>query len=75
MLQSQPDQKPDIIITSDASGKWGCGAFCDQKWFQLEWPRHLEATHITVKELIPIVLVACSSVGKRVARPVSQSSL
>ena len=30
--------------------------FCDQKCFQLEWPRHLEATHITVKELIPIVL-------------------
>ena len=58
MIQSQSEQKPDIIITSDASGKWGCGAFCVQRWFQLEWPRHLEATHITVKELIPIVLGA-----------------
>ena len=58
MIQSQSEQKPDIIITSDASGKWGCGAFCAQRWFQLEWPRHLEATHITVKELIPIVLGA-----------------
>ena len=24
-------------VTSDASGKWGCGAFCGKEWFQLSW--------------------------------------
>ena len=58
MLRSQTEQKPDIIITSDASGKWGCGAFWNQRWFQLEWSDCLGSAHITIKELIPIVLGA-----------------
>ena len=58
MLRSQTEQKPDIIITSDASGRWGCGAFWNQRWFQLEWSDCLGSAHITIKELIPIVLGA-----------------
>ena len=45
---------PAGMITSDASGGWGCGAFTSKgEWFQLEsW----DAVHITVKELLPIVI-------------------
>ena len=41
---------------SVVSGKWGCGAFSE--WFQLRWPAELQDCHITVKELVPIVLAA-----------------
>lgn len=44
-------------ITSDASGSWGCGAFSSSgEWFQLELPESWHAVHITVKELLPVVL-------------------
>ena len=44
-------------ITSDASGSWGCGAYtCSGEWFQLKWPKRWHHYHITVKELLPIVL-------------------
>ena len=33
-----PLQRVLLQITSDASGSWGCGAFCDAHWFQLPWP-------------------------------------
>lgn len=47
-------------VISDASGKWGCGAFCDDKWFQLRWPDTIQETHITIKELVPIVLAVAA---------------
>ena len=44
-------------VTSDASGSWGCGAFASTgEWFQLKWPDHWQERHITVKELLPVVL-------------------
>ena len=44
-------------ITSDASGHWGCGAFTGTgKWFQYQWPGEWDTVHITVKELLPIVV-------------------
>lgn len=49
---------PGVQLTSDASGKWGCGAFYDTHWFQLQWQESLQHMHITIKELIPIVLAA-----------------
>ena len=45
-------------ISTDASGNWGCGAFCGRKWFYLRWPLSLWRSHITVKELVPIVPAA-----------------
>ena len=35
-----------------------CGAFSGSQWFQLQWNSALEKSHITLKELIPIVLAA-----------------
>ena len=36
LLSSVSNQPPDLTVTSDASGSWGCGAFWDINWFQLE---------------------------------------
>ncbi len=47
----------DATVTSDASGNWGCGAFTSRgEWFQLEWPEVWREVHITVKELLPVVV-------------------
>ena len=48
------------VITSDASGSWGCGSFDNTsgQWFQLGWPDTWQAVNIAVKELLPIVLSA-----------------
>ena len=56
---------PASTITSDASGRWGCGAFTDEgDWFQFRWPEIWDQVHITVKEMLPIV-VACAVWGHR----------
>ena len=45
----------DVVLISDASGNWGCGAYNSKgEWFQFQWPR--ESIHITIKELLSIVL-------------------
>ena len=52
-------------VTSDASGRWGCGAYSSSgDWFQLEWPEEWREVHITVKELLPVV-VAVAMWGKQ----------
>ena len=46
-----------VVMTSDASGSWGCGAFTeDGQWFQIQWPEAWAGVNITVKELLPIVV-------------------
>ena len=52
------EEVPSVLVTSDASGSWGCGAFWLMHWFQLQWPKSLSNLHITIKELIPIVVSA-----------------
>ena len=48
---------PGGTITSDASGRWGCGAFTKKgEWFQFRWPADWDNVHITAKELLPIVV-------------------
>ena len=48
---------PSITLTSDASRSWGCGAFTTGgHWFQLQLLGSWQGVHITVKELLPIVL-------------------
>lgn len=47
---------PDVLLTSDASGNWGCGAFSGKLWLQLKWTHGTCSYNITVKELLPIVL-------------------
>ena len=50
---------PEVVLTSDASGSWGCGAFTSAgEWFQLELPSSWDGVNITIKELLPIVIGA-----------------
>lgn len=48
-----------VEVISDASGTFGCGAFSvNHGVLQLAWPPNWQATHITAKELVPIVIAA-----------------
>jgi len=58
MLLSLNKQQPVAIITSDASGTWECGAVCGKDWFQLCWNGRLTQSHVTVKELTPVIVAA-----------------
>ena len=63
MMASLGRVSPEVTITSDASGKTGCGAFSLLgKWFQGLWHGVWQDVHITVKELLPIV-IACAVWG------------
>ena len=63
MLDSVVHKTPSATLTSDASGRWGCGTFSSSgAWFHFRWPPAWEAIDITVKELLPIV-VACAVCG------------
>lgn len=59
-----PPQLVSIEMASDASGAWGCGAWCGQSWFQIGWNKQALDLQIAVKELIPIV-VAAATWGKQ----------
>ena len=59
MLMPGLQQSPQCVVTSDASGHWGCGAYCEAEWFQLSWQgTPLANASITVKELVPLVVAA-----------------
>ena len=65
LLSSVCKAPPSATVTSDASGGWGCGAFTTTgEWFQFQWPPSWKDIHITVKELLPII-VACAVWGKQ----------
>ena len=50
MMASLGRVSPEVTITSDASGKTGCGAFSLLgKWFQGLWHGVWQDVHITVK--------------------------
>ena len=65
LCSSVVQQPPVGTVTSDASGRWGCGAFTEEgEWFQFRWPASWADVHITAKELLPIV-VACAVWGHK----------
>lgn len=37
LLAVMGEQEPTVVLTSDASSSWGCGAYWGSKWFQLPW--------------------------------------
>ena len=53
-----PRHSPAVVVTSDASGEWGCGAWSQEHWFQFQWPELAKDHHIAFKELFA-VLLAC----------------
>ena len=51
-------QAPSFDIWSDASGGWGCGAWWECRWFQVQWshwPAFSNAS-IAANELLPIIV-------------------
>ena len=58
MLYAFQPANPQIHVVSDASGSWGCGAYVDELWFQFQWPAGMPECHISVEEMIPIVMAA-----------------
>ena len=58
MMHQLHKKNPEIILTSDASGSWGCGAFWNTEWFQYQWSAYTADLQITTKELMPIVISA-----------------
>ncbi len=50
--------QPPVMLNSDASDNWGCGAYWGSSWFQLPWAGQAQQLHITAKELVPIVVAA-----------------
>jgi len=65
LVSSLARSSPGVVLTLDASGSWGCGAFESAgKWFQIQWLGALDGAHITVKELLAVV-VACALWGSQ----------
>ena len=60
-------QSPDVIIQTDASGLWGCGAFHQGRWLQWEWTHEWTSVGIMAKELTLIIL-SCVAWGKALQR-------
>ena len=57
----------ELSIQTDASGSWGCGAFFEGRWLQLEWSEQWFTERIMAKELLLIVL-SCAVWGPTLAR-------
>ena len=55
-----PSLPPGPSIVADASGSWGCGAYCKDSllWFQVPWPEEWLSINIAIKELFPLVISA-----------------
>ena len=60
ILTSHINQLESMLLYTDASGSWGCGAVWGPHWLQLEWAGLLRDTHISTKELTPIVIAAAA---------------
>ena len=56
MMKSVGNAPVEAVLTSDASGSWGCGAYCGADWFMLQWAGPIGESHITAKEMVPIVI-------------------
>jgi len=48
---------PPLIIQTDASGLWGCGAVYNHHWLQLRWIEEWVHKDIMAKELVPVMLM------------------
>ena len=58
MMFVAPGMEPQVAVTLDASGNWGCGAYSGEEWFMLRWAGPISRQHITTKKLAPVVLSA-----------------
>ena len=57
----------DASIQTDVSGSWGCGAYFNGKWLQLQWSPDWLSSNIMAKEILPIML-SCTVWGPDLSR-------
>ena len=62
---------PEVMVFSNVSGSWGCGALTAQLWIQHQWLLETENLFIEHKELIPI-MIACFVWGRQWSKKVVQ---
>jgi len=60
MLWDSGTRVADLILTSDASGSWSCGAYWEKAWFHFQWWDNVWSLGIASKEMIPIVVAAAT---------------
>ena len=59
-------REPQVVLTTDAPGSWGCGAFTSEgEWFQLELPQSWQGVHINSQRV-----VACCTGHSSMGEPV-----
>lgn len=58
IMRESKQARASVSLISDASGGWGCGAYCGTQWFMLQWAGPIKECHTTAKELVPIVVAA-----------------
>ena len=58
MLSTLALREAGIMVTSDASGSWGCGAFWGDFWLQMAWDNNPEvlSLSIAIKEMVPVIV-------------------
>ncbi len=51
---------PNMVLVSDASGRWGCGALWGTQWLQLRWEARwgVDSLSIAFKELVQVIIAA-----------------
>ena len=64
-----PPTTPPLVVVSDASGSWGCGAAHENLWFQLQWPETWAAVSIAPN------MAVVAAVNKGAARDPTLSHL
>ena len=58
MLYNYCRANTQIHVFSDASGSRSAGAHSGKEWCQFQWPADLSECHITMKEMVPVVVAA-----------------
>ena len=58
LLWDHLHQHAEVMVISDISGSWGCGALAGGSWLQHEWLPGTLGMSIAQKELIPIVMAS-----------------
>lgn len=57
-LSALGQTRPSVLVQSDASGCWGCGAKCERAWLQWQWSKDWVQLPIALKEMLPVTLAA-----------------
>ena len=58
MMDNPANGPVSVHLYTDASGHFGCGAWCGAWWFQLPWLSTMGKWSIAAKELVPVVLAS-----------------